>query len=50
MDKERIKLMLGYNNEKMDVLIFKPKNSFGLSAPIIVHPGANYYTTLPWNR
>lgn len=45
--KERIKLEVGYNNESMDVLIFKPKNSFGLSAPIIVHPGANYYTTPP---
>ena len=45
--KERIKLEVGYNNESMDVLIFRPKNSFGLSAPIIVHPGANYYTTPP---
>ena len=45
--KERISLEVGYNNESMDVLIFKPKNSFGLSAPVIVHPGANYYTTPP---
>ena len=45
--KERIRLDVGYNNEKMDVLIFKPKNSFGPSDPVIFHPGANYFTTPP---
>ena len=45
--KEKISLDVGYNNETMDVLIFKPKNSFGPSSPVIIHPGANYYTTPP---
>lgn len=45
--KEKISLDVGYNNEVMDVLIFRPKNSFGPSSPIIIHPGANYYTTPP---
>ena len=31
----------------MDVLIFRPKNNYGPSAPVVVHPGANYYTTPP---
>jgi hypothetical protein len=45
--KERVQIAVGYNNEVMDVLIFRPKNSFGPSAPIVFHPGSNYYTTPP---
>ena len=45
--KERVQIEVGYDNEKMDVLIFRPKNSYGPSAPVVVHPGANYYTTPP---
>jgi len=45
--KERISLDVGYNNEKMDLLIFRPKQVYGSSSPVIVHPGANYYTTPP---
>ena len=45
--KERIEIDVGYNNEVMDILIFRPKNNFGPSAPVVVHPGANYYTTPP---
>tara|TARA_B110000914_G_C15504634_1_gene467674 strand:- start:137 stop:2410 length:2274 start_codon:yes stop_codon:yes gene_type:complete len=45
--KERIQIDVGYNNETMDILIFRPKNKFGTSAPVVLHPGANYYTTPP---
>lgn len=45
--KERISIEVGYNEEKMDLLIFKPKNSFGPSAPVVIHPGSNYYSTPP---
>ena len=45
--KEKVSIDVGYNNEVMDVLIFKPKNIFGPSSPVIIHPGANYYTTPP---
>lgn len=46
-DKERIQVEVGYNNEKMDVLIFKPKNSIGSLDSVILYPGANYYRTPP---
>ena len=45
--KERIQLNVGYNNEKMDVLIFKPKNVVGSIDSVILYPGANYYRTPP---
>ena len=45
--KERVNIDVGYNNERMDILIFKPKNLYGKSDVIIFHPGANYYTTPP---
>jgi len=45
--KEKIQIDVGYNDEVMDILIFRPKNNFGPSAPVIIHPGANYYTTPP---
>ena len=45
--KERVRIEAGYNSEKMDILIFRPKNSFGPSDAVIFHPGANYYTTPP---
>ncbi len=41
--KERIQIDVGYNNEIMDVLIFRPKNSYSSSGVVIFHPGANYY-------
>ena len=36
--KERISIEVGYNEEMMDMLIFKPKNSFGPSSPVVIHP------------
>ena len=45
--KERISIEVGYNEEMMDMLIFKPKNSFGPSSPVVIHPGSNYYSTPP---
>ena len=45
--KERISIEVGYNEEIMDMLIFKPKNSFGPSSPVVIHPGSNYYSTPP---
>ena len=45
--KERISIEVGYNEEMMDMLIFKPKNSFGPSSPVVIHSGSNYYSTPP---
>ncbi len=45
--KERVQLNVGYNNEKMDVLIFRPKNVVGSVDTVILYPGANYYRTPP---
>jgi dienelactone hydrolase len=45
--KERVQIDVGYNNEKMDVLVFKPKNSFQPTPSVIVYPGANYFSTPP---
>ena len=46
-DKERITVDLGYNSLKMDILIFKPKESYGKLESIVFFPGANYYMTPP---
>lgn len=47
-DKERIQIDVGYDNEKMDILIFKPKGSnFKKLDSVILYPGANYYRTPP---
>jgi len=47
-DKERVQIDVGYGNEKMDILIFKPKNSnFEKVDSVILYPGANYYRTPP---
>jgi formylglycine-generating enzyme required for sulfatase activity/predicted esterase len=46
-DKERITVELGYNSLKMDILIFKPKESYGKLESIVFYPGANYYMTPP---
>ena len=41
--KEKVRIDVGYNNEVMDILIFRPKNSYSSSGVVIFHPGANYY-------
>ena len=47
-DKERVQIDVGYGNEKMDILIFKPKGSnFNSLDSVILYPGANYYRTPP---
>ena len=46
-DKERITVELGYNSLKMDILIFKPKESYGKLDSIVFYPGANYYMSPP---
>ena len=38
---------VGYDNEIMDILIFKTKNSFGKVSSVLLYPGANYYRTPP---
>ena len=45
--KERITVELGYNSEIMNILIFKPKESYGKLESIVFYPGANYYMTPP---
>ena len=45
--KERVKIDVGYNNEKMDVLIFRPRDAQGPTPSVIVYPGANYFSTPP---
>ena len=45
--KERVAVDLGYNSEVMDILIFKPKNTYGQLESIVFYPGANYYMTPP---
>ena len=45
--KERISIEVGYNGEEMDVLIFRPKNTFEPSEAVVIHPGSNYYSTPP---
>jgi dienelactone hydrolase len=45
--KERVQIDVGYNNEKMDVLVFKPKGTFQPTPSVIVYPGANYFSTPP---
>jgi len=46
--KERVQVDVGYNNEKMDILIFRPKNtSFSKLDSVLLYPGANYYRTPP---
>ena len=45
--KEKLSIDLGYNNEKMDVLIFRPKNFYGAIPSVIVYPGLNYFMNPP---
>ena len=45
--KERVAVDLGYNSEVMDILIFKPKNTYGKLESVVFYPGANYYMTPP---
>ena len=45
--KEKISIDLGYDDERMDVLIFRPKGTFGPVASVVMYPGLNYFTTPP---
>ena len=45
--KERVMVELGYGLESMDILIFKPKDSYRKVASVIIYPGANYFRTPP---
>ena len=45
--KERILIDVGYNSEKMDIVIFRPKDKRSESGAVIVYPGANYCRTPP---
>ena len=45
--KEKVSLELGYNKERMDVLIFRPKNTSSNIGSVIVYPGLNYFTVPP---
>jgi len=45
--KERIKIDVGYDSERMDIVIFRPKNNRIPAPAVLVYPGANYYRTPP---
>jgi formylglycine-generating enzyme required for sulfatase activity/dienelactone hydrolase len=45
--KEKISIEVGYNNERMDVLIFRPKNAFNNLGSVVFYPGLNYFTFPP---
>ena len=45
--KERVQIEVGYNNEKMDILIFKPKDTYRPISSVVIYPGANYFSTPP---
>ncbi|MFL2727509.1 MAG: SUMF1/EgtB/PvdO family nonheme iron enzyme [Gammaproteobacteria bacterium] len=45
--KEKISIDVGYNNERMDVVIFKPKNVYNSVSSVVVYPGLNYYRNPP---
>jgi formylglycine-generating enzyme required for sulfatase activity/dienelactone hydrolase len=45
--KEKVSIELGYNKERMDVLIFRPKNISSNLGSVIVYPGLNYFTVPP---
>lgn len=45
--KEKISIEVGYNNERMDVLIFRPKNISSNIGSVIFYPGLNYFKFPP---
>lgn len=45
--KEKISIEVGYNNERMDVLIFRPKNISSLIGSVVLYPGLNYFKFPP---
>ena len=45
--KEKVSISVGYNNERMDVLIFRPKNVFNAVSSVVVYPGLNYFRDPP---
>ena len=45
--KEKISIDVGYNNERMDILIFRPKNVYNEVGSVLVYPGLNYFRNPP---
>jgi formylglycine-generating enzyme required for sulfatase activity len=45
--KEKISIEVGYDNERMDLLIFRPKNSYSNVGSVVFYPGLNYFTFPP---
>ena len=45
--KEKISIDVGYSNERMDVLIFKPKNTYNNVGSVVLYPGLNYFRNPP---
>lgn len=45
--REKVSIELGYNNERMDVLIFRPKNASSNIGSVIVYPPLHYFTVPP---
>lgn len=45
--KEKISIDVGYNNERMDILIFRPKNVYNSVSSVVVYPGLNYFRNPP---
>ena len=45
--EEIVSIEVGYNDERMDMVILKPKNAYGELESIVVYPGLDYFRTPP---
>jgi formylglycine-generating enzyme required for sulfatase activity len=45
--KEKVSIEVGYNDERMDVLIFRPKNKHSNLGSVVLYPGLNYFKFPP---
>jgi formylglycine-generating enzyme required for sulfatase activity/dienelactone hydrolase len=45
--KEKVSIEVGYDDERMDVLIFRPKNAIANLGSVILYPGLNYFNAPP---
>jgi formylglycine-generating enzyme required for sulfatase activity/predicted esterase len=45
--KEKISVEVGYNSERMDVLIFRPRNTFSNIGSVVLYPGLNFFKFPP---
>jgi eukaryotic-like serine/threonine-protein kinase len=45
--REKVSIDVGYNKERMDVLIFRPKHVYNPVGSVVVYPGLNYFRNPP---